>query len=275
MSSRACVVILVFVGLLVPISPARAGEEAPTADQVVAWLEGVIASLVEFGEHAVGGLLARLEKGEGREEWRTEAETVDGPLIQIDARLLQVTPALLTRLLGENAPDENVPARTLPASVAELLLQDRPDEVAVLAAPRLTTFDGQKANISILSQTSYVKDYEVRKAESGNTVVAPIVEVIQDGLVFDFLGTRDGAGETVGLELTATVADLKRPIAEFHTVLAGQEVTIQIPELTVSRVTGNLRLADGGWGIVGGFGRSAGADRVILVQVRLVGVTPR
>ena len=176
--------------------------------------------------------------------------------VTMDGRFLHVAPDVLATVLdGEHLDGEHPLHRLDATAVGRLLGKEGTGGrgVEVLGAPRLTTFDGQKANVSLLTQTSYVKDFEVK--EAGEAVVLdPVVETIQDGFVFEATPTIEKDGTRIAFNAATTWAVLDRPIKEFKTEIKGIPATIQVPELRVHRVRQAFSLEDGGFVLIGGFG---------------------
>ncbi|MCC7173100.1 MAG: hypothetical protein IT459_21810 [Planctomycetes bacterium] len=99
----------------------------------------------------------------------------------------------------------------------------------VLTQPSVVTGGGQRAMVSIVSQTSYVADFEVQVVED-SLLVDPIVKVVQEGLMLDLCPIIDADSKTIHLQPRIEIDVLQRPIREFKTTVAGMsDVTIQIP----------------------------------------------
>jgi len=91
-------------------------------------------------------------------------------------------------------------------------------EVTEMTAPRLLTFQLQRANISVISQTTYIKGYELVAGEKpGDAAVAvPQREIVQDGIVLDCRAAvvqKDRVGLLCKIHLT----ELDRPIPQEQT----------------------------------------------------------
>ena len=101
------------------------------------------------------------------------------------------------------------------------------------------------AQISIVNQTSYIRDFEVEVQES-MAIANPIVDVVQDGISIQ-ASVLPLEGGATGLSVEVTVADLKRPIPTFTTTLAGatQPITIQLPQVISTRIEAALELQQG------------------------------
>ncbi|MHC4136525.1 MAG: hypothetical protein ACYS0K_16295 [Planctomycetota bacterium] len=174
------------------------GDEAARA--------GVLAETKALGDQALAELFRRLGEPSDR-------------LVALEVRFAEPTrPGLLaiakTRLLDQ---------------VEEASLKGK---VQTISAPRLTCFDGQRANISILERLEYVKTFDAdRKVVTGT---------VQTGLVLGALPRI--VGKSVTLELRFVETKLKRPLVK----LATRDGEIEMPEL-VKRETGlTLKFEDGG-----------------------------
>jgi len=126
------------------------------------------------------------------------------------------------------------------------------DRSTVVTAPRLTAYNGQRANVQVLNQQSYISDFDVEIAQASQ-IGDPIVQTLRDGVILDLRPVVSADRRYITMELRPTVAILTRPIATFQTTLAnGPPVTIQLPELAVSRVRTTVTMPDGGTLLLGG-----------------------
>lgn len=133
---------------------------------------------------------------------------------------------------------------------------------SVITAPRLTIFNNQRANLTLVNQVSYVKDYDVEVAQTA-FIADPLVDVIQDGLTLDVRPTVSHDRKYVTLEVQPTVATLLRPIRTFETNLAGitTPVVIELPEIRYSKAQTTVKVPDGGYVIIGGLKHIRSVDR--------------
>ena len=109
-------------------------------------------------------------------------------MIEIETRIVEVKRDLAQKILGEALPTPERIVVPLPGEEARLLLGLGEGHMKTISAPRLSVLDGQKANVSVLKQTTYVKEFTVEE-ESGRKVASPVVETIQDGVVVDVQAT--------------------------------------------------------------------------------------
>jgi len=105
-----------------------------------------------------------------------------------------------------------------------------------LAAPRLTCYEGQRANVSVLSQVSYVSDFDFR-VEGASVIADPVVDVLNTGMIADLRASVAGEG-TVQVALTAAFTEVSDPIPTMKLRLPfGEAVEIQVPETTTRKLT--------------------------------------
>ena len=136
-------------------------------------------------------------------------------------------------------------------------------KATVLTASRLSAFNTQRANLVVINQVAYVRDFSVQTAVSA-AVADPIVDVTYDGLVLDVKPTVSNDHRFITIELRPSVVSLLRPIPEFTTTLGGPgstPVTIQLPELVVQSFETTVMCPDGGLVVVGGFKSIRDVDR--------------
>lgn len=130
---------------------------------------------------------------------------------------------------------------------------EKQEEVQAVNGQILTVLNNERANIAVLNQTSYVRDFDVEVAQA-SFIADPKVDVIQDGIVLDVRPTIAHDRKHVMLSLNPTVAVLERPIPTFTTSLAGATlpVTLQLPTLTVRSFATTASVPDGGSVLIGG-----------------------
>lgn len=122
----------------------------------------------------------------------------------------------------------------------------------VLTAPRLSAFNTQRANITIVNQIPYVQDFELNSATSA-AIANPVIDTILDGMVLDVKPTVSNDRRFITIEVQPTVAELLLPIPTFTTTLGPtSSVTIQIPEIKLQTVQTTVRVPDGGAVVIAG-----------------------
>ncbi|MCC6406035.1 MAG: hypothetical protein IT453_02635 [Planctomycetes bacterium] len=137
---------------------------------------------------------------------------------------------------------------------AELILRavSKSERVELVTSPRLLVFNTARANLAVLNQVAYVKDFDVEIAQAAS-IADPIVDVIQDGVVLDVRPVVSADRRFIMMELRPTVAVLRRPIQEVATSLGSQNaVSIQLPEVDIQKVRTTVPMPDGGTVMLGG-----------------------
>lgn len=132
----------------------------------------------------------------------------------------------------------------------------------ILMAPRLTAFNTQRANITVVDQWAYIKDFDVQVAQSAY-IADPVIGTIQTGVVFDVRPIIANDRRYITLELRPTVANLQTPIRTFTTTLgaSGRQVTFEVPTVQLQSVESTVRLPDQGTLMIGGMKTFREIDR--------------
>jgi hypothetical protein len=114
-----------------------------------------------------------------------------------------------------------------------------------LAAPKLTVRPLESASMSLLQQTSYVRDFEV-EVQKAAFIANPVIDVVQDGVTIEAAAAIVQEG-VAGVSLKVSVSDLKKPIPEVTTNLGGTTlpVKIQLPQLITTQARAAVELPRG------------------------------
>ncbi len=198
--------------------------------------------------------------------------------VNVEVRIIDVELGQSAALFGKQRPTADSAFSVLATSEARALLTRIAQQpgASVISAPRLTVYDRQKANVSVLNQISFVQDYDVEQAKDGSSIADPIIGVIQEGLVIDFTPTLSNDRRWVELAFAGTFSALRKPIAEKKlSVGPGPDVTIQLPQIDVGTIKATVRAPEGGWVLLGGSvefqtGTNKRVERVALVHLRKV-----
>jgi len=135
----------------------------------------------------------------------------------------------------------------------------RQHDAATLTAPRLTTFNGQRAFVKVATQRAYVGDLTVKRDEAGAFKgYDPVVESAESGMTVDLQATASADRKYV----TVTVRPKLSKLVAMHAVPfanvpvdhpAGMKVpTIQRPELLQSETRMTMSIPDGQTLVLGG-----------------------
>lgn len=122
----------------------------------------------------------------------------------------------------------------------------------IYSAPRVTTFNGQRAFVLIQTQHAYVSDLKIIRDENGKTKsYEPVIEVATSGLTLDLQATASADRKYVTLSIRPKLAKLVR----LHTVPflkipvdhpAGlARPTVQVPEMLTTEVNTTAKIPDG------------------------------
>jgi len=129
-----------------------------------------------------------------------------------------------------------------------------------LNAPRLTFTNGQRSNIFVATQVSFVSDLNPIVSDSA-VGFDPTINVISEGVVLDVEGTVTGGRRYVTLNITTSVSQLGRPFRTRNvTAVAGgqlinsadTESVVELPEATVTSVSTTVTIPDQGTILIGG-----------------------
>ena len=136
----------------------------------------------------------------------------------------------------------------------ELILRavSKSERVELVSNPRILVSNTGRANLTVLNQVVYVKDFDVEIAQAAS-IADPIIDTVQDGVILDVRPVVSADRRFITLELRPTIAELQRPIREVNTTLGSQaSVTIQLPELEIQRVRTSIPMPDGSPVLLGG-----------------------
>jgi len=125
----------------------------------------------------------------------------------------------------------------------------------LLTSPRITCFNGQRANIAITSQVNYMHNIVDGVPEIGT---------ITDGIVFEVVPYASADRRYITMEMLPTLRELTRPIRTEHIVIVDTsgrgisltETDIQLPEVTVRSIETFASVPDGGTLMLGGLSRA-------------------
>ncbi|MCA8916150.1 MAG: hypothetical protein KDB90_12130 [Planctomycetes bacterium] len=155
---------------------------------------------------------------------------------------------------------------------AVIIAVQKRKKARVLTAPRLSAFNTQRANITIVNQIPYVQDFELNSATSA-AIANPVIDTILDGMVLDVKPTVSNDRRFITIEVQPTVAELTLPIPTFTTTLGPtSSVTIQIPEIKLQTVQTTVRVPDGGAVVIAGL--KTVRDKWIESSVPILGDIP-
>ncbi len=174
----------------------------------------------------------------------------------------------------EGPTPEGLPAGTdlLDDTQVELILRAiKGGKLDLITAPRISVYDGQRANVSVLNQQSYVSDFSVVKTERGQ-IANPWVQVIKEGVMVDMRPTLSADKRYVTLDFHATFAELQRPIPQRTIKVGRNEMRIQRPHVDLGLALTHVTVPIGGAVLIwpeGGPSRTADGKHTRAVFVRI------
>ncbi len=136
----------------------------------------------------------------------------------------------------------------------ELILRavQKSERIELVSNPKVLVTNTGRANLTVLNQVVYVKDFDVEIAQAAS-IADPIIDVVQDGVILDVRPVVSADRRFITLEVRPTIATLTRPIREKSTTLGSQaSVTIQLPELELQRLRTTIPMPDGATVMLGG-----------------------
>lgn len=137
----------------------------------------------------------------------------------------------------------------------------------IVNAPSLTLRSGQRGMIQVISNRTYVRDFEPEIAQSA-VIAQPELAIVKDGIVLDVRAVASGDKRFITLELRPTLAQLipdatgdllPEALVSLGTANANN-VTVQLPELSVQRVRTTATIPDGATLLLGGLKTSLEQD---------------
>lgn len=145
--------------------------------------------------------------------------------------------ALLAGCAAPAAPPGEV--REATAFTVEVRMENGAGET--VTAPRLLAFGGQRMNVQVLRQESYIQSFEIE-----NGVANPVVATLHAGVLLDGRVVPGGGGDASAFEYRLQIVDPERPFREYRYEAAPKsEVTIQIPTVHRVEVEGTAWFPDG------------------------------
>lgn len=153
----------------------------------------------------------------------------------------------------------------------ELLLEgtEQRGNVDLISMPRVTFKPLQSAQLSVLSEIPYIADFE-RTEVSGETVLDPVIETVQEGLLLELRAVPLADGRlALACRLENTV--VSRPIPQFSTTFGGklgEAVVVQLPEVRMLRAEGRFDLWPTEHVLLVAPDEEGDSETAVLMQVR-------
>ena len=124
---------------------------------------------------------------------------------------------------------------------------------AVLAAPQLTLFNGQRAWVKVASQSDYVQGFALVKTADGQARYDPILGIAERGVLIDVAATVSADRKRVTLSLRPRVSALVGwSEAPWPSRPTGSNLIVSEPKIKVSELRTTVTIPDGRTLLLGG-----------------------
>ena len=215
------------------------------------YLEGASVETVRAVQDAIRKLAPTLAKRMQAEAGQDLEIPAKGPVtvVNIETRILETKGG--TNFLRDVGVSDGEGKRFtfLDDTQREVILRavEKSERIEQITAPRITVYDRQRANVSLLNQVSYVQDYDIEVAQD-EFIADPIIGIVQDGMTIDVRPVVSKEQRHITLDIDVTWAHLERPMKERKIVFreGAEPVTIQLPEIEVGGVNANATIPTGG-----------------------------
>ncbi|NCF55746.1 MAG: hypothetical protein GWP41_05715 [Planctomycetia bacterium] len=132
----------------------------------------------------------------------------------------------------------------------------------IVTAPKVTASNGQRVHVSVITQRSYVQDYELVSGGTGlvvSEVADPVIDTFQDGVVLDVRPVISADRRYITVDVRPTLASLINGVISTVTISwgtlssAASLVEIDLPEISLQQAFTSVTVPDGGTVLLGGF----------------------
>ena len=195
------------------------------------------------------------------------------PFLMLQSHQVRASAEAFERL-GFEGPTAIIEDPAEAGRVVETLVGAK-EVVEVLSAPQLMISQGSPAEVSVMNQVSYVKNYEVVYVHPGPTAIAdPVIDIVQEGVFNRMIGMQIEPG-LYALDIEVERSEIERPIPTKEirvTVDVETPVTISQPTVLTSKLSSTVLLRDGGavWFRV----PDGEQELMVFVQMKLVPIPP-
>ncbi|MDH3591489.1 MAG: hypothetical protein OER88_06405, partial [Planctomycetota bacterium] len=174
-----------------------------------------------------------------------QAPSIIHDRIQADLKSMRAKLSLMVmievRMVKTGKP--GVPVKRVTDKTLERFLREV--EGTVVTAPRLTTRNGGSANVSVVTQRSYVSDFDIELEKNG-VIADPTIATVSDGVRVDLRASVDENGKSVHVAIDARISETDKEMPRMKLALPiGKSVEIQIPQGRSRGVTRLVRCEPG------------------------------
>ena len=199
-----------------------------------------------------------------------------GRLIDVQTAIVMGPRGAFGKLLGTERSATTLEDPSVLAGLMQHFKQE--SEFELVSAPRLMVRDRQRAQLSVLTEVAYVKEYRLRLIHPGDVELAdPVVETVREGVEIEVIGTPlEDDLYALGVELDLT--KLERPIATRKVRLrAGKdgEFEVGMPEVNTVAVESQLLLVDGATAVLLVASPTEERDLAVFITFRIIYTSAR
>jgi len=120
-----------------------------------------------------------------------------------------------------------------------------------LSAPSVAVVAGERAQIKLVNQISYIADFDVEIACEpmiADPIIAdPVIAILQDGMTLECAATPTKDGDGIVLAWHLDLSEVLKPLRQRNLVIhpAMEKVTVQLPAVKTRSAAGRVRLNPG------------------------------
>ena len=119
-----------------------------------------------------------------------------------------------------------------------------------VVAPRLATWHGQRANVSVFNEIAIVRDFDV-EVDGDSFIADPAIGIVQEGVVLDMTARPSSTPGRTALAYEVRTAHLRRPVETFPVRgPSGDPLFVQTPTLDRSGAAGVRPVEHGVWSLL-------------------------
>ena len=142
------------------------------------------------------------------------------------------------------------------------------EHVSMVTAPEIVFEARGRADLSVMSEVSYVADYVLQIVEPGSMeILDPVIETVKEGVQIEVRGVPVPGG-VVQFDVSVNFSVLQRPIPTVKTRIQsgkGKEVEISLPEVDHIKLNSVITLPRGSAALISSAAPREGKDLAVIV----------
>jgi hypothetical protein len=135
---------------------------------------------------------------------------------------------------------------------------------SLVAASRLSVYEGQTGTLTMLREVSYVSGYTIEKQDDSR-IVKPVVEKLHDGLALNV--KAQSHGDALHLNLELELSEMLKPISTQTIKVFNQRVMVQAPQIYRQRLECAGEVTPGRTLMLGGMTSHEGEALLVLLTI--------